>query len=64
MRPDDELSKAWQELQEDRYREQYRRAMRILRTIPSGTPDSDLTDEQRQAWADHDEAIAWLKENA
>jgi phage gp36-like protein len=49
------------EQEEDRQRERYRRAMRILREIPSGTRDADLTDEQHTAWRDHDEAIAWLE---
>jgi len=41
----------------ERLRAQYRAAMKVLREIPSGTPDADLTDEQREAWRLHDEAL-------
>ena len=49
------------EQEEERYRERYRAAMRILRTIPRGTPDEELTPKQRQAWREHDAALAWLQ---
>ena len=47
--------------EEQRQRERYQRCMRILREIPSGTADADLTPEQRQAWREHDDALRWLK---
>ena len=49
------------EHEEERQRELYRRALRVLRTIPSGTHDDDLTPKQRAAWRDHNEAVAWLE---
>ncbi len=49
------------EEEEDAMRTQYRTALKILQTIPSGTHDDDLTDEQRKAWKDHDAALAWLR---
>ena len=52
------------EAEADRYRQQYRTAMKILREIPSGTPDSDLTPEQREAWKAHDDALRWLEESS
>ncbi len=52
------------EEEEDAMRTQYRAATKILRTIPSGTHDDDLTDVQRKAWKDHDAALAWLRGSA
>ena len=54
----DELNRAWAEIQHEHDEEQRRalraRAQRVLATIPNGTPDSDLTPEQRQAWRDYE----------
>jgi hypothetical protein len=44
----------------EHWRQQYRRAMRTLRHIPSGTLDAELTLEERRAWRQHDEAIAHM----
>ena len=48
------------EREETRMREQYRAAMLVLRSIPSGTGEAALSREQRQAWRDYDAAVAWL----
>ena len=45
----------------DHYRAMYGASMRVLREIPSGTPDSELTAAQRKAWRDHDRALQWMQ---
>lgn len=63
--PGEEIGRRFAEITEEqvetRYREQYRAAMRVLREIPNGTADADLTPEQRQAWKDHDDALSWFR---
>ena len=49
------------ESEEESMRLKFRAATAILRTIPSGTADADLTDEQRQAWRDHGEYLSWFE---
>ncbi len=46
--------------EEDRYRQQFRAALKVLREIPSGTPDNELTPEQREAWKSYDQARDWF----
>ncbi len=48
------------ETEEEEQRARYRRSMKVLRTIPSGTADADLTLEQSKAWTEHDSALEWL----
>ncbi len=50
--------------QEDERRQQFRAATKILRGIPSGTPDSELTPEQREAWKSYNEAMRWFESTA
>ncbi len=56
MRPDREIGRALADIraedEEDAQLVQRRAARAILRTIPNGTADEALTDEQRQAWKD------------
>lgn len=58
---DRQIAAAFQDAEEDRYRAVHQLALMVLRTIPNGTPDEELTPEQRQAWIDHDEAVEWLQ---
>lgn len=60
--PGELIAAAFAMAEEDRYREQQARARKALSMIMSGTRDEDLTDEQRQAWTDFEEATAWLEE--
>lgn len=46
---------------EERMRLQYRAALKVLKLVPSGTPDSELSVEQREAWASYHEALAWFE---
>jgi hypothetical protein len=43
------------------WREKFHAATKVLRTIPSGTADAYLSDEQRQAWHDYYQALAWIR---
>ena len=65
MNVGDEIAAAFAEIgnsyEEEQQRLKYQAAMKILRSIPNGTRDEDLTPEQRQAWKDHDDAIATVR---
>ncbi len=50
--------------QEEQRRQQFKAATKVLREIQNGTPDSELTREQVQAWKDYNEVMRWFDSTA